>query len=185
MPKTPIKLHYHRWAESETQERLWKERLASGRTMHLAPDSTLIAAMGNYWHKEPKDSYQAVYDMATALAVHPEASELLDSGSGEAEQSLFWEDSGIWWRARLDWLRPDCVVDYKSARSVKPEHLEKAIWEFGYHIQERIYRGGCVELGVLPPVDDPHHRIDALLAAGAELEVLRHPGGELAAVLLE
>ncbi|WP_309505417.1 PD-(D/E)XK nuclease-like domain-containing protein [Streptomyces phytophilus] len=95
--------------------------------------------------------YQAVFDMATALDAHPEASELLAPGSGEAEQSLFWQGEGIWWRARLDWLRGDGIVDYKSAKSVKPESLEKAIWEYGYHVQEHVYRTGAAALGILPP----------------------------------
>lgn len=119
------------------------------RTKAAAADVKKARAAGKIPLKAAE--YTAVFDMATELAAHPEASELLAPGSGEAEQSLFWESDGIWWRARLDWLRDDKIVDYKSAKSVKPEALEKAIWEYGYHVQEHVYRAGVVALGILPP----------------------------------
>lgn len=95
--------------------------------------------------------YQAVYDMATALAANPEAADLLAPGSGAAEQSIFWPDRGVWRRSRIDWLRDDAIVDYKTCRSADPEHLEKAVHEYGYHQQEDFYRDGAVELGLLRP----------------------------------
>ena len=39
-------IHLHRWAETENQERLWKDRVEKGLPLHLHPGSTLIAAMG-------------------------------------------------------------------------------------------------------------------------------------------
>ncbi|WP_407563369.1 PD-(D/E)XK nuclease-like domain-containing protein [Streptomyces sp. 184] len=118
------------------------------RTKAAAADVKAARAAGKIPLKPAE--YAAVYDMATALAADPEASELLAPGSGEAEQSLFWQGDGIWWRARLDWLRGDGIVDYKRAKSVKPEHLEKVIWEYRYHVQEHVYRSGVAALGLLP-----------------------------------
>ncbi|WP_260867889.1 PD-(D/E)XK nuclease-like domain-containing protein [Streptomyces sp. SAJ15] len=99
---------------------------------------------------KPAD-YQRINDMAEALAANPEASDLLAPGSGLAEQSLFWPDGDVWRRVRIDWLRPDAIVDYKTSRSVDPQHLEKAVHEYGYHQQAEFYRDGAVELGLLPP----------------------------------
>ncbi|MFE2140246.1 PD-(D/E)XK nuclease-like domain-containing protein [Streptomyces sp. NPDC059456] len=94
--------------------------------------------------------YLRICDMAQALADHEEASEILTPGSGLAEQSIFWPDGPMWWRSRFDWLRPDLIADYKTTTSVHPDKLGKAIHEYGYHIQEHIYRRGAYELGLLP-----------------------------------
>lgn len=90
-----------------------------------------------------------VHAMAKALREHPEAAQLLEPGSGVAEQSLFWEDRGVWRRARIDWLRHDgTLVDYKSARSANPSKLPNHILDYGYHQQQEYYRDGALELGL-------------------------------------
>jgi hypothetical protein len=97
------------------------------------------------------EARQRIDDMADAVAHHPEASDLLTPGSGLAEQSIFWEENSIWRRSRIDWLRPDEIVDYKSARSVHPDYLQKAVHEYGYHQQDDFYRRGAIHLGLIPP----------------------------------
>ncbi|MEU5976304.1 PD-(D/E)XK nuclease-like domain-containing protein [Streptomyces sp. NPDC047315] len=108
-----------------------------------------IRAAGNIPLK--KAAKQKIDDMAAALAAEPEAAELFAPGSGAAEQSLFWPDPqyGVWRRARLDWLRPDQIVDYKTVRSARPADLAKAFWEHGYYQQQEWYRDGAAELGLL------------------------------------
>jgi hypothetical protein len=109
-----------------------------------------IRAAGNVPLKA--EARQRIDDMAEVLARHPEAADLLTPGSGIAEQSAFWpDDNGIWRRARFDWLRPEEIVDYKTARSVHPDALQKAVNEHGYHQQERWYLKIAVELGLIPP----------------------------------
>lgn len=97
------------------------------------------------------EARQRIDDMAEALANHAEAADLLIPGSGLAEQSIFWEEGGIWMRSRIDWLRPDEIVDYKSARSAHPDYLQKAIQEYGYHQQDAFYWRGAIHLGLIPP----------------------------------
>ncbi|MCY0928362.1 PD-(D/E)XK nuclease-like domain-containing protein [Streptomyces sp. H27-H1] len=94
--------------------------------------------------------YQRICDMAEALAANAEAAEILAPDSGAAEQSIFWPDGQVWWRSRFDWLRPDLIADYKTTQSVRPDKLERTVYEYGYHIQEHIYRRGAYELGLLP-----------------------------------
>lgn len=120
-----------RWDTNETKARLTK-----------------IRAAGNVPLKA--EARQRIDDMAEVLSQHPEASDLLIPGSGLAEQSIFWEEQGIWRRSRIDWLRPDEIVDYKSARSVHPDYLQKAVSEYGYHQQDDFYRRGAVHLGLIP-----------------------------------
>jgi hypothetical protein len=97
------------------------------------------------------EARQRIDDMAEALANHAEAADLLTPGSGLAEQSMFWEEGDIWMRSRIDWLRPDEIVDYKSARSAHPDYLRKAVQDYGYHQQDPFYRRGAIHLGLIPP----------------------------------
>lgn len=121
-----------RWDTNET-----KARVAAIRAAGAVP-------------LKPK-ARQRIDDMAEALAEHPEAADLLIPGSGLAEQSIFWEEGGVWMRSRIDWLRPDEIVDYKSARSVHPDYLQKAVNDYGYHQQNEFYQRGAVHLGLIPP----------------------------------
>ncbi|MFD9603265.1 PD-(D/E)XK nuclease-like domain-containing protein [Streptomyces sp. NPDC059970] len=107
-----------------------------------------IRAAGNIPLK--RADLERVHDMATALGQHPEAADLLDPTSGQAEQTLFWPIGNVWCRARVDWLRDDQLVDYKTARSAHPDAIQKAVQEHGYHVQEDWYRRGADALGLLP-----------------------------------
>jgi hypothetical protein len=102
-----------------------------------------------------------VQAMALAIRRHPIASVLFDpSGNGRPEQSLFWQDpeTGVWCRARPDWL-PDTyadrrliIPDYKTTVSASPEHITKAVGNLGYHQQDAWYTDGARALGL---DDDP------------------------------
>ena len=90
--------------------------------------------------------------MVDQLRRHPEAAALLEPGSGVAEQSAFWEDHGIWRRARLDWLRHDGqIVDYKTTKSANPVDLPKVIHDWGYHQQQEYYLDAGLALDLIDP----------------------------------
>jgi hypothetical protein len=102
-----------------------------------------------------ENEYGRVVDMAKALRAHPLASALLTPGRGEPEQSLFWQDeqTGVWCRARLDWLpHPSAgrliVPDYKTAISANPRTLRKAFYDHGYHLQADWYLNAVAALGL-------------------------------------
>ena len=88
-----------------------------------------------------------VQEMADRLREHEIAGALFDPEHGRPEQSLFWTDAetGIWRRARLDWLpehRPGrrlIIGDYKTAAAVDPDSIRKAVANYGYHIQAAQY----------------------------------------------
>ncbi|MFP8944757.1 PD-(D/E)XK nuclease-like domain-containing protein [Streptomyces fenghuangensis] len=95
---------------------------------------------------------EQVRAMAAALRQHEEAASLLEPGSGFAEQSAFWEDNGVWRRARFDFLRDDGqIVDYKTVRSCRREDLEKAFNEHGYAQQQDWYEEAGAALDVADP----------------------------------
>lgn len=102
-----------------------------------------------------RHEYEQVQEMAAALREHPVASALLDPASGRPEQALFWVDqeTGVWRRAMVDWLRHDTggpfyTPDYKSTTSVEPGHLSKALYEYGYAQQAAWYLDGIEALGL-------------------------------------
>lgn len=98
--------------------------------------------------------YQQVQDMADAIRQHPIAGQLFQPDRGKAEQSLFWQDqiTGIWCRARLDWLPTEVpgqrmvIPDYKSTISAAPDQLAKAVHNYGYHQQDDWYRDAVLSL---------------------------------------
>lgn len=125
------------------------------------------------------DRYDQVHAMAAAIRAHPIASTLFQPGydntagnhGGRAEQSLFWQDAktGVWLRARLDWL-PNYTIaiaatngsrhagrlivpDYKTAESASPDDFDRAIYRYGYHIQAAHYLDGITALypNLVPP----------------------------------
>jgi PDDEXK-like domain of unknown function (DUF3799) len=103
----------------------------------------------------PADALQ-VQEMAAAIRRHPLADTLLDPERGDAEQSLFWRDdeTGIWRRARLDYLpRPRrrrrlVIPDYKTCERAGRESVRKAVANYGYHIQAAQYTDGVRALGL-------------------------------------
>lgn len=97
------------------------------------------------------DEFDAVQEMVAAVRNHPRAGELFSAG--RAETSLFWTDSatGVPCRARPDWLRDDAIIDYKTSPNVAPNHIPKAVADFGYYMQADWYLTAAVELELLPP----------------------------------
>lgn len=88
--------------------------------------------------------WDMVHAMAAALHRHRLASALLNPEAGVAEQTIVWQDpaTGTMLRALIDQLRHPApygqmyyVPDYKTATSANPAHVERAVSDWGYHIQ--------------------------------------------------
>lgn len=99
--------------------------------------------------------YEQVQAMEKALLEHPVASKLFAPGTGRPEQSLFWVDepTGIWRRARLDWLRnpgPGRLItpDYKTTRAADLDSIARSVHLFGYFQQAAWYLDGVHALGL-------------------------------------
>lgn len=93
-----------------------------------------------------------VEGMVEELKRHPYVPALFSNG--KAEQSLFWTDeaSGMWCRARLDWL-PNSrelmyVPDYKTIAKASIDEIERQIYRFFYHMQGAFYVDGVLALGL-------------------------------------
>ncbi|GAA5048332.1 hypothetical protein HNP84_000201 [Thermocatellispora tengchongensis] len=99
--------------------------------------------------------HDQVQAMAAALRTHPIAGPLLTPGNGDAEQTLIWYDhpTGVWCRARLDWLRRPqtgrpIIADYKTTTDASEEAIARAVASYGYHCQHDWYTTGAAALGL-------------------------------------
>jgi hypothetical protein len=68
--------------------------------------------------------------------------------AGKPEQTLIWrEPCGIWCRARLDWLRPGAIDDYKStSKTANPDALTRSLFASGWDVQVAWYLRGLKAL---------------------------------------
>lgn len=103
------------------------------------------------------EQYDTVLAMAEAIAANPLAHAVLSGG--RPEQSAFWVDdrTGVWRRARLDWL-PDgptatgqfILGDYKTSTTIQHEKWAKDAANYGYHQQADSYTEAIRALGIHP-----------------------------------
>jgi hypothetical protein len=102
------------------------------------------------------EEWQQVQDMAAALKRHPTAVAAL---VGEHERAIFWTDAatGVTCRTMLDVLPPRrdsgrlILADYKSAHSVEPDALARAMADFGQAQQAAWCMEGVEALGLCGP----------------------------------
>ena len=91
--------------------------------------------------------------MRDALHRHPIAQHAFAGGA--IERSYFWRDPefGIWCKARPDYSAKgfNYVIDYKTADSVKPAAVERAMMNYGYFFSASWYLDGIEAIeGVRP-----------------------------------
>lgn len=78
-----------------------------------------------------------------AIMEHRTARELLRGGL--AEEAVTWTDAttGIKCKGRLDYLRPDLVIDLKSSKDPTPSKFERDAVSYGYVSQAAFYYDGA------------------------------------------
>lgn len=87
---------------------------------------------------------------AASVAAHGPASKLLTGG--HAEQEIEWTDpeSGIECRGRIDYLRPNDLIDLKSTRRETIREFTADCARNLYHAQLAWYTDGAIQAGRLP-----------------------------------
>lgn len=93
-----------------------------------------------------KDEWIRVECMARAARIqldrHADAHDAFRNG--KPEQTLIWQEYGVWCRVRLDWL-PDMRFtfdDYKSTKSADPDAWSRNLFNLGFDIQAAFYKRG-------------------------------------------
>lgn len=100
----------------------WKARVADG-----SETRTLIR------------DFDTIRQIAAAQLRAPQVARAFRNGM--PERSLIWrdEETGVWLKSRPDWLPDDpaqgFLIDYKTARSIRPKKLGYDAFGYGYHVQ--------------------------------------------------
>lgn len=73
--------------------------------------------------------------------------------SGEAEQTIIWQEGNTWLRCRPDLLSADrrICLDYKTTPSASPDSFIMQIGRMGYDLQAEFYTRGIEDLTGLEP----------------------------------
>jgi hypothetical protein len=105
----------------------------------------------------------AVHAMASAVRAHPIAGPLLDpdTAHGVNEAVVVWHDpeygEQCTRRSMFDRIvDPACgmqVVDLKTTPDASPDALQRAVWRWGYHMQEAFYRDAAAAVYGCTPDD--------------------------------
>lgn len=136
----------------------------AGHLMVLEPEAfgarVRVIDAGDYRTKAAQEARDAAYAdgltpllaaeadmvraMRDALFADPIARHAFEGGA--AEQTMIWRDreTGVWCRARPDYLPPHgrYLVDYKTSTSASPKQFERALWDYGYFQQAAWYLDG-------------------------------------------
>ena len=84
------------------------------------------------------DDMGRITDMNRALRQHKVAREALAKIEG-IEQSFFWEQGGLPFKARLDGYGGNCIVDLKTATDASARAFQRSVYTYGYHVQAAHY----------------------------------------------
>lgn len=95
-----------------------------------------------------QDAFTEVLSIRDAVHAHPAASLALKTG--EAEQSVFAEDSetGLQLKGRPDWLSGNAIVDLKTCQDASPMGFPKTVAQYALEIQAAFYLDICHTLGL-------------------------------------
>lgn len=102
------------------------------------------------------DELKRVRAMSKAVRDHRIAAPLLCGG--RREDVVRWIDSttGLACKGRLDYLRPDFLIDLKAARNPAPAAFERAAFNFGYAAQCAFYHDGAITAQLIPGDISPY-----------------------------
>lgn len=87
---------------------------------------------------------EQVEAMAAALMAHDEVRAIF--AASKREVSGFWQEGGIWCRARYDLLSDDVAFDYKTTEDASADGFERAMADYAYHQQANFYQRGLQAL---------------------------------------
>lgn len=84
-----------------------------------------------------RDELETSRAMRAAALANKHARALLSDG--EAEVTIQWTEHGLNCRARVDWLRPNGLVEVKTTRSIHPRAFASECAKRAYHVQLALY----------------------------------------------
>jgi exodeoxyribonuclease VIII len=96
--------------------------------------------------------YEQALAMRDAVHSHPVAKQYLSDG--KPEQVITWLDTEteLQCKARLDWLTPDILLDFKTTADLDYRNFRNAVARYEYHCQLAFYSMGLIALQYARPV---------------------------------
>jgi len=166
----------HRELLGEGPELFVFEKKLDGRTKAgKAQTKDIAAAVAEGLIPMSAAEHARTQAMVKALREVPAAAALFDPAAGRPEQSGFWLDpeTGQWCRVRYDFLPHTApsghliFPDYKTAKAVDDDSIDKAIARWHYHQKVDFYERGALALGLADHVtgvlvfqmSDPPHLV--------------------------
>src|ERR1700677_1732534 len=112
------------------------------------------AAQANGQYAVLEHQYNDIVAMCATAQDYLVDTELADIlATGDAEQSVIWQEDKLWYRCRPDLMSKDrrICLDYKSTASAAPDFIIRQIGRMGYDLQAEPYsRGIMVVTGICP-----------------------------------
>lgn len=89
-----------------------------------------------------EEEFETILEISKAIENNKTALELISNAL--YEKSIFWTDpdTGVACKCRPDILHNNIVVDLKTAKDASPREFQKAIYNYGYHIQAAMIKEG-------------------------------------------
>ena len=92
-------------------------------------------------HPLPAETITQIEIAAAMIEMHPELKLLFNGGFTEV--TIIWLKDGIWFKARLDYMKPAAVCDLKTFSNTKNLPIDSALYltmaNYKYHIQATHY----------------------------------------------
>lgn len=94
-------------------------------------------------------AFEAMAGMRDALFAHPKAGWAFSAGRAEVTCAIKDAETGIWLKARPDYLRPTLALNYKTARDASPGKWQRQAWALDYAV------AAALTIDVLKALDRP------------------------------
>lgn len=134
---------------------------AFGERYAIKPDDmTFVTREGKAWRAEQEAAgrliiafrdFEKITQMAIGLAANPAAMNAFDGGAPEVTAICKDDETGLWLKARPDYLRKQLAINYKTALSAAPVPWKRQAWNLGYHVSAAL----CVD--ILKALGEPAH----------------------------
>lgn len=112
-----------------------------------------------------RDDYINMQHMVKVVSELPDLENLITHGA--AETVIIWEDprTGIRMKAKHDYWKPYCSVDYKTAYGINESAIKSAFYRYAYHIQAYHYKESRLQIRrmLLEDAADVYGKIDMRL----------------------
>jgi len=121
-------------------------------------DMSFATKEGKAWKAENEGreivtfrEFEKITGMAIGLASNPGAMGAFSEGA--AEMTAIWQDpeTGLWLKARPDYLRKGLALNYKTTKDAAAEPWKRQAWNLGYHVSAAL----CVD--ILKALGEPSH----------------------------